>query len=116
MITPAEITQARAQSGFASKSREEGPRSGAASSPPSRADASSIPAMRTYPPSGRAEMTYSVSPQRNPATRGPKPMEKRGTSMSTDLAAIRCPSSWTKTSTPMTMRKATSVSTARDPR
>ena len=34
--------------------------------------------MRTYPPSGSAAITYSVSPRRLRNSAGPKPMEKRG--------------------------------------
>jgi hypothetical protein len=118
MITPADMTRARAGSDFDSKSRGRRLRppatsislmvasspvmSSTVSGPPSICSISSMPAIFTYPPSGRAEMTYSVSPRRNPITFGPKPMENRGTSMSTHFAVMKWPSSWTKMRTPRT--------------
>jgi hypothetical protein len=61
-------------------------------------------------------MTYSVSPRVKPITFGPKPMEKRGTSMSTHFAVMKWPSSCTKMSTPsttMVARIVVSISSSR---
>ena len=131
MMTPAEMTKARARSGWASKSegrgspaapeerrerararesRRRGVRlSFAASDPPPSMcsmTSSSIPCIFTYPPSGMAEMTYSVPPRSNPRMRGPRPMEKRSTPIPTDLAAQKCPSSCTRIRTPRRTIKA----------
>ena len=67
------------------------------------------PAIFTKPPSGMAAILYSVPPRVNPSRRGPKPTEKASTRTPTRRAARKWPSSWTKTSTPITKAKESSV-------
>ena len=103
MITPAEITNVLAHMGLPSKSPGLGWRGSAATSPSSPSSpaapsappssrpvtSSSIPPIFTYPPSGTQLITYSVSPHWKPNIVGPKPIEKRCTSIPTDFAAMK---------------------------
>src|SRR5581483_6369370 len=52
---------------------------------------------------------YSVSPRRNAKIRGPKPIEKRGAYTPSALAAMKCPSSCTKMTSPKTRIGASSA-------
>src|SRR5512143_3635192 len=76
-------------------SRKPRPRSAGAS-----VSEGSSPAIFTYPPSGSAEIRYSVSPRCTPNRRGPKRIEKRSTFTRSAFATRKCPSSWTKMSPP----------------
>src|SRR6185295_20279857 len=100
MKTPASMMNGRAGSGFDSNHRDSGigfgPNGIIASGsnpsfalpgwvaefslPPSRnaVASSSRDAIRTYPPSGSAARTYSVSPYRFLRSDGPNPIENRG--------------------------------------
>src|SRR5438105_4763758 len=56
-----------------------------------------------------ADTAYSVSPGLRARTTGPKPIEKRSTSTPNRLATAKCPSSCTKTSTPIATENASTV-------
>src|SRR5438132_3360365 len=56
-----------------------------------------------------ADTAYSVSPGLRARITGPKPIEKRSTSTPNRLATAKCPSSCTKTSTPIATENASTV-------
>ena len=72
---------------------------------------SSSPGILTKPPKGSALIEYKVSPRLMPSRRGGKPTPNSSTRTPASFAAVKWPSSWTKTTTPKTAMNARIVTT-----